>query len=433
MSLKRELRAFVLIIGVFLAFYFAPLSHPRLSGAILESFSLVQWYAREHMIFGLIPAFFIAGAISAFAAKSTVMRFLGARAKRVVAYAVASVSGCVLAVCSCTILPLFAGIYSRGAGLGPAMTFLYAGPAINVLAIFLTARILGAQIGIARAVGAISFSIVIGLAMHSIFRKEEVRRADQSLSMPEERHDRPVGGIVALLAAMVGVLVFANWAGISSASPVWRWVFAWKWSLAAGAGVALAVIMVRVLRVPAWKTAVALAPAVALAVAFRDNPLPAFAAGVAGFATVAAAAKGESREWATETWGFAKDILPLLLLGIMIVGFALGRPGHEGLIPRAWVEGLVGGNSFQANLVASMAGGLMYFCTMTEVPIVQGLLGAGMGKGPALAFLLAGPAVSLPNILILRGIIGTRKTLTYVTLVVVMATLTGGIFGLMAG
>ncbi|MFH1501792.1 MAG: permease [Candidatus Eisenbacteria bacterium] len=433
MSLRRELRTFVLIVGVFLAFYLAPLRHPRLSGAILESFSLVQWYAREHMIYGLIPAFFIAGAIGAFAAKSAVMKYLGARARRVVAYAVASVSGCVLAVCSCTILPLFASIYSRGAGLGPAMTFLYAGPAINVLAIFLTARILGAQIGIARAVGAISFSIVIGLVMHFLFRKEEVERAEQSLSVPEEHHDLPVGGIVGFFAAMVAVLVFANWAGVASASPVWRWIFAWKWTLTAASGVAIALLLVHVLRVPAWKAAVAAAPAVVLAVVFRGDPLPAFAAGIVGLSAAAATTEGDSREWVSETWGFAKDILPLLLMGIMMVGFALGRPGHEGLIPRAWVEGLVGGNSLPANLVASMAGGLMYFCTMTEVPIVQGLLGAGMGKGPALAFLLAGPAVSLPNILILRGIIGTRKTLTYVTLVVIMATLTGGLFGLLAG
>lgn len=426
------MRAFILMLGIFLAFYFAPLGNPRLSGAIVESFSLAQWYAREHMIFGLVPALFIAGAISAFTAKSAIMRYLGARAKRTVAYAVASVSGCVLAVCSCTILPLFAGIYSRGAGLGPAMTFLYAGPAINVIAIFLTARILGAQIGIARAVGAISFSIVIGLVMHLVFRKDEAERADETLKMPEETHDHPIGGTVAFLGAMVAVLVFANWADISSTSPVWRWVFAWRWTLTAAAGLAVAVLLVRVVRVPAWKMVVALVPVAALAIIFRGDPLPPFAGAIVAFSVAAATSRGDASEWTSETWRFARDILPLLLIGIMVVGFALGRPGHEGIIPRAWVEGLVGGNSLPANLVASVAGGLMYFCTMTEVPIVQGLLGAGMGKGPALAFLLAGPAVSLPNILILRRIVGTKKTLVYLSLVVVMATLTGSIFGLMS-
>jgi uncharacterized membrane protein YraQ (UPF0718 family) len=358
------------------------------------------------------------------------MRFLGARAKRVVAYAVASVSGSVLSVCSCTILPLFAGIYSRGAGLGPAMTFLYAGPAINVLAIFLTARILGAQIGVARAVGAISFSIVIGLIMHFIYRREEGERADAALNLPEERHDYPVWGVLSFLVTMVAILAFANWVNIPQAAPFWRWVFHWKWTLTAGAGVGFAVVLVRLLRVPTWKALAASAPAIALALVFRHDPLPAFAASVIGFSAAAATTEGDSREWTNETWRFAKDILPLLLLGIMVVGFALGRPGHEGIIPRSWVEALVGGNSPRANVVAALSGGLMYFCTMTEVPIVQGLLGAGMGKGPALAFLLAGPAVSLPNILILRGIVGARKTLTYVTLVVGMATITGLIFGL---
>ncbi len=433
MSLRNELRAFALMLGVFLAFYFAPISSPRLSGAIVEAFSLVQWYARENMIYGLIPAFFIAGAIGAFAAKSAIMKYLGARAKRVVAYAVASISGCVLSVCSCTILPIFAGIYSRGAGLGPAITFLYAGPAINVLAIFLTARVLGAEIGLARALGAITFSIVIGLLMHVIFRKDEAVRADESLASEVNGDAGPsIRNALFFFIAMVAILVFANWADVESESPLWRWLFRWKWMLTAGAGLALGSTMVALFRVPAWKILSGAAAVAVLAIIFRGNPLPPFVAGVV-LTSAIAFTEARSREWVTETWGFAKDMLPMFLVGIMMVGFALGRPGHEGLIPRSWVESLVGGNSVFANLVASVAGGLMYFCTMTEVPIVQGLLGAGMGKGPALAFLLAGPAVSLPNVLMLRRIIGTRKTAVYLLLVITMATITGAIFGVIKG
>jgi len=428
MSLRSELRPFLLILAIFLAFYLAPLDDPRLSGAILESFALVQWYAREHMLFGLLPAFFIAGAITTFISKASVMRYLGARASRVLAYAVASVSGSVLAVCSCTILPLFAGIYSRGAGLGPATAFLYAGPAINVLAIFLTARVLGGAIGIARAVGAMAFSVVIGLLMHLIFRKEEAARADEALSAPAPAQEHPVHHVLLFFVAMIAVLAFANWAGVSSSARLWQWVYEWKWALTAGAGAAVGVLLVVLFGIPYWKVAAAAAPAVALALVFPGNPLPPFVVGMALLALVAASEE-HAREWVTASWGFGKDILPLLLAGIMLVGLALGRPGHEGLIPRSWVEGLVGGNSLGANLVASLSGGLMYFCTMTEIPIVQGLLGAGMGKGPALAFLLAGPAVSLPNILILRRVIGVRKTLVYLALVVTMATLTGALFG----
>ena len=429
MDLRRELRTFALIVGAFLAFYFVPLDAPRLRGAVIESLALVQWYAREHMVFGLLPAFFIAGAISALVSKAAVMRYLGARAKRVVAYAVASISGCVLAVCSCTVLPLFAGIYSRGAGLGPATTFLYAGPAINVIAIFLTARVLGAEIGIARAVGAIAFSIVIGLLMHLIFRKDEVVRADRALGQPEPEHDRPILHTLGFFAAMVALLAFANWSEAAATSPLSQWILRWKWSLTATAGLALAVLLVRWYGVPPRRMAAAAVPVVILALVFRGSPMVPFVAGVAAVAAVALSSKGGPREWIGGSWGFAKDILPLLLAGILVVGLLLGRPGHEGLISTHWVGGLVGGNSLRANFVASMAGGLMYFCTMTEVPIVQGLLGSGMGKGPALAFLLAGPAVSLPNILILRRVIGTRKTGTYLILVVIMSTLTGALFG----
>jgi uncharacterized membrane protein YraQ (UPF0718 family) len=433
MDRDREIRTLVLIVGVALAFYFTPLGSPRVRGAVLEALSLVQWYAREHMVFGLLPAFFIAGAISVFVSQASVMRYLGAHARRGVAYAVASVSGSFLAVCSCTILPLFAGIYSRGAGLGPATAFLYAGPAINVMAIILTARVLGPQIGVARAVGAVGFSVVIGLAMHAIFRKEEAVRAEAALAEPPPAGGRPVGHTLALFVAMIAVLAFANWGAPAGASGIWRTIFVWKWALTAGAGVALATLLVLWLGIPAWKMIAAAVPVAVVAAIARGNPLAPFLAGVAGITVAAVTTRGEARSWIEDSWGFAKEILPLLLVGILVVGFLLGRPGRDSLIPESWITGLVGGNSVLSNLVASVAGGFMYFCTLTEVPIVQGLVGAGMGKGPALAFLLAGPAVSLPNILILRSIVGGEKTATYITLVIVTATLSGLVFGAVFG
>ncbi len=429
---KRDAKTFLVILGVFLAFYFVPVRNERVSGALVESVALVQWYAREHMIFGLLPAFFIAGAISAFVSKASVMKYLGARAKRSVAYAVASVSGSILAVCSCTILPLFAGIYSRGAGLGPATTFLYAGPAINVMAIILTARVLGAQIGIARAVGAIVFSVVIGLLMHLIYRKEETVRAEAALAEPEVHSDRPIAHTLGIFIAMIAILAFANWGESHGGSGFVHAVHSIKWLLTSAAGLALAALLVVWYGVRVWAVVAAAVVVAVLAFLFPDRPLIAFLAGIAGITIVSLKGGDETREWVDGSWGFAQELLPLLLIGILVVGALLGRQEHEGLIPKSWVTGLVGGNSIRANLVASLAGGFMYFCTLTEVPIVQGLMGSGMGKGPALAFLLAGPAVSLPNVLILRSVIGTKRTLVYLLLVVVMATGTGAIFGLMA-
>jgi uncharacterized membrane protein YraQ (UPF0718 family) len=432
LSVRTEVRIFLLILGAFLVFYLAPLDNARVQGAVMEALALVQWYAREHMIFGLLPAFFIAGAISAFVSKGAVMRYLGARARRSVAYAVASVSGSILAVCSCTILPLFAGIYARGAGLGPATAFLYAGPAINIMAIILTARVLGARIGLARAVGAVAFSIVIGILMHLLFRKDEVRRADQALSEPEPERGRPIHQTLSVFAMMIALLAFANWHGSSDAVGLSHAVYSVKWPLTGAAAIGLGAILVTWYGVRlSWAIAGAI-PVVLLAALVPGNPVPAFVAGVAAVTVISLASGGETRAWVEGSWDFAKEILPLLLAGILIVGLLLGRPGAEGLIPSRWVIHLVGGNSLRSSFVAALASGLMYFCTLTEVPIVQGLMGSGMGKGPALAFLLAGPAVSLPNILILRSIIGTRKTVTYLILVVVMATATGTIFGAFA-
>ena len=399
----------------------------------MEALELTKWYAREHVLLCLVPAFFIAGAIAVFVSQTAVMKYLGPAANKFLAYGVASVSGTILAVCSCTVLPLFAGIKRMGAGLGPATAFLYSGPAINVLAIILTARILGLDLGVARAVGAIVFSIVIGLLMHLIFRREERERAAAAPVAITPEESRPLWQTALFFASLVGILVFANWGSPGGDEGFWYEVYSAKWALTAVAGVGLGLILVFILRFAWWRVAAIAAPVVVLALALPDYPQAAFAAGLIGLVVLTSTDKGEGGEWFDSSWGFAKQILPLLVLGVLIAGLLLGRPGEEGLIPSEWVSAAVGGNSLQANLFASVAGAFMYFATLTEVPIVQGLLGAGMGKGPALALLLAGPALSLPNMLVIRSVMGTTKTVVFVCLVVVMATISGVVFGAFFG
>jgi len=415
--------------GVALACYHLPVGNVRFESAVLEALHLAKWYAREHVVLCLIPAFFIAGAIGVFVRQAAVIRYLGARANKGLAYGVASVSGSVLAVCSCTVLPLFAGIYRMGAGLGPACAFLYSGPAINVLAVILTARVLGLRLGIARAVGAVLFSLLIGLAMHVIFRREELARAEAQAVLPESEEKRPLWQNATHFAVLVSILVFANWAEPAHPGGLWHAVHAVKWRIVAGASLALALILGGWFRVKWRDVLLGALPAVCLAFVFPARPVLAFVAGVVGLCVVLARSGGEPADWLAATWGFARQILPLLLIGVLVAGLLLGRPDHEGLIPSRWIARLVGGNSLRANLFASVAGALMYFATLTEVPILQGLIGNGMGQGPALALLLAGPALSLPNILVIRSVIGTKKTLVFVALVVVMATIAGMTFG----
>ncbi len=379
----------LLLPAIFALFYFLPVGRARFDGAIMESLSLARWYAREHVLLCLVPAFFIAGAISAFVSQASVMKYLGTRAHKVLAYGVASVSGSVLAVCSCTVLPLFAGIWKRGAGLGPAVAFLYSGPAINVLAIILTARVLGLELGVARAAGAVLFSIVIGLIMHAIFRKEEHAKALAQMDVPVPEAKRPLWQEVLFIGSMVGFLVFANWG--RGAGGIWSAIYDIKWLLAA----AFIIIVL--------------------------------------FSLLRFFSRGEIRHWIEASWGFATQIFPLLFAGVLVSGFLLGRPGHEGLIPSHWISASVGGNSLFANLFASVAGAFMYFATLTEVPILQGLIGSGMGKGPALALLLAGPALSLPSMLVIRSVMGTKRTIVYVSLVIVMATASGALYGYVFG
>jgi len=384
----KEKYKFLLILVIFLAVYFIPFGSIKIQTSLLEAFLMLQEYAREHVLLCLVPAFFIAGAIANFVSQQSVIKYFGARANKILSYSVASVSGTILAVCSCTVLPLFAGIYKRGAGIGPATAFLYSGPAINVLAIILTARVLGFELGFARAIGAIVFSVVIGLCMHFIFFREEKNRntSEDLIITEDEKEARPLWKTVLYFAVMVGILVFVNW-GRDESIKIWQRIYEIKWFISGFLIIILALILNR------W---------------FK---------------------KEELKTWTSSSWDFAKQILPLLFAGVLVAGFLLGRPGHQALIPERWVVNLVGGNSIRANLFASVSGALMYFATLTEVPILQGLIGSGMGKGPALALLLSGPALSLPNMLVIRSVIGTRKTLVYILLVVFMATISGIIFG----
>ena len=426
-----ELRWLVGILGLFLLTFFLPVGTPRFDKAVLEGLALLNWYAREHVILCLIPAFFIAGAIAVFVSRDAVMKYLGPGANKIAAYGVASVSGSILAVCSCTVLPLFGGIYRRGAGLGPAVAFLYAGPAINVLAVVLTAKVLGADLGIARALGAVGFSLVIGGIMHFIYRREEAARAGMAKGfISGDGPERSLAETTAFFALQIAVLVFANWAPASAGdSAIWHGLHAWKWPLTALAAMGLAGLLIARWHWH-WQPLAATGATVALlAWLVPAHPELAFAAGLLGLTLAASLQSGDGEEWLGQSWGFAKLILPLLLGGVLLAGFLLGRPGQEGIIPSEWVNAAVGGNGLGANFLAALAGAFMYFATLTEIPIVQGLMGAGMGKGPALALLLAGPALSLPSMLVIRSVLGTEKTLVYCTLVVVMATLTGLLFG----
>ena len=385
----KEKTKFLLILLGFFAAYFIPFSNLRLKNALMEAFLMLQEYAREHVLLCLVPAFFIAGAVANFISQDEVIKYFGSKANKILSYSVASVSGAILAVCSCTILPLFAGIYKRGAGVGPATAFLYSGPAINVLAIILTAKVLGVELGIARVIGAIIFSVIIGLLMHIIFIKEEKQRIESSnnLFLDEDDTSFPLYRNIIFFAVMIGILVFVNWGKTENDFRIWDFIFSIKWYLTGILFISLLVIL------KLWFT------------------------------------KYNLRNWIDSTWRFSKQIFPLLFGGVFVAGFLLGRPGHETLIPSDLIANLVGGNSLFANFFASVAGAFMYFATLTEVPILQGLIGNGMGKGPALAILLAGPALSLPNMLVIRSVIGTKRTLVYIILVVVMATTTGLLYG----
>ena len=429
MDWKIEWKPLLIIIAVFLACFYLPVGTERFDNAILEAFHLTKWYAQEHVLLCLIPAFFIAGAIGVFVSQGAVMKYLGPAANKFLAYGVASVSGTILAVCSCTILPLFSGIHRMGAGLGPACAFLYSGPAINVLAIILTARILGPEMGIARGVGAVLFSVIIGALMAFIFRAEERDKVALQMALPEEEQKRSLLQNGLYFAAMVAILVFANWGKPAETDGAWAAIYNAKWLLTAGFAAALGVMLVVWFGMRAWKVGLVAAMVAGFALLLPGQPVIAFTAGFVGLSVFTSTDQGELGDWFSSSWGFAKQILPLLLFGVLVAGALLGRVGHEGLIPSEWVARAVGGNSFLANFFASFAGAFMYFATLTEVPILQGLIGSGMGKGPALALLLAGPALSLPNMLVINSVLGVKKTATFVSLVIVMATFSGLLYG----
>ena len=387
-----EWKKFAWLGGIFLVAYFLPLGNPKVSGAVLEGFRLLQWYAVDHTLTCVVPAIFIAGAIATFLSQGAVMRYLGPGARRTTAYAIASVSGMILAVCSCSVLPMFAGIYAMGAGLGPATAFLYSGPAINVMAIFLSARVLGLELGAARVVGAVVFAVVIGLLMAFFFRRSEEKRVEAAKLPESPPGARPLWQTALYFLCMILFLVFADWfdtttkdaavvdpePGISAA------IYSIKWHLAGAMGLLVLLMIWR------WFS------------------------------------RAEVKDWMRATGDFALMIVPLLFIGVFVTGII------GGLLPEPVVAGLVGGNSLLSNLVASFMGMIWYFATLTEIPIVEMLMGLGMGPGPALALLLAGPALSLPSILVIYKVIGPKKTLVFCLLTVVMSTLVGFVFGMIA-
>ncbi|MFW5884985.1 MAG: permease [Patescibacteria group bacterium] len=368
--MDKEKNVFALLIGLFLAFYFMPMDSELFTGAILSGFKLLHEYSREHVLTCLVPAFFIAGAIAVFVKKDFILKYLGSKARRVVSYSIASISGGVLAVCSCTVLPMFAGIRKRGAGLGPAITFLFSGPAINIAAIFLTISVLGPGIGFSRIFLAIPLAILVGLSMQAIFR-EKTREGE--LFVEQDSNKISVGKYPAalLMIFLVGILVVN---GLQMAQ-----------SLKYGLMIAMA--------------------------------------GLVAVIALAKFQKETNKQWMIETWSFTKMLLPLLFIGVFIAGFV------EPLLPRQVITDIVGANTIAGNLTASIFGAFMYFSTLTEIPILQALINKGMHSGPAVALLLAGPSLSLPNMLVVRGVLGSKKTAVYVLLVVVYSTLGGLLAG----
>lgn len=446
MELKKELKILFWIAAVFAFAFFMPIESARFNTAIAATLDLVKWYAQEHVILCLLPAFFIAGVISVFVSQASVLKYFGAQAKKWVAYTVASVSGTILAVCSCTILPLFSSIHKRGAGLGPAIAFLYSGPAINILAIILTARILGFEMGVARTIGAVAFSIIIGSIMAIIYRKEEKAKKEEQMNIVPPPEKRPMWQTSLHFFTLVLILVFANWGKPAEGDTTSAWYSIWyyKWWITGFFSLVLGYSLINILKIK-WQwvlgAAIVTIVTILLSNSFIESdklrPLVPMLVGIIALSVITILDKvdEENKAWTIATWDFAKQILPLLAIGVVTAGFLLGST-HDGksiagVIPNEWISALVGGNSIFSNFFSSIVGAFMYFATLTEVPILQGLIASGMGKGPALALLLAGPSLSLPNMLVIRGVIGTQKTVVYVSLVVVMATITGLIYGSM--
>ena len=432
----KDLKKLYWLIGIFLVMYFLPLGNPKITNAIFEAFKLLQWYVINHTLACVVPAMFIAGAISTFLSQASVMKYLGPDANRPMAYTVASVSGVVLAVCSCSVLPMFAGIYTMGAGLGPASAFLYSGPAINIMAIFLSARVLGFDIGLARAVGAIGFAFVIGLSMAFLFRRSEHVRNKTAMAMPPApQPTRSLWKTGLYFLCLIMFLVFSDWYNTNEVTITLKDSTTMKASVQYSTQDFIEVkpyapngkMAVDALRLNRSDIAT-MKPEDNLVM--RINGIKWYLAGLMLLVILIMLKKWftrlEIKEWMTATWDFGMMIVPLLFGGVFVTGFI------GGILPEKSVAAFVGGNGFLSNLVASVIGSLWYFATLTEIPITQMLMRLGMGKGPALALLLAGPALSLPSILVINKILGWRKTLVFCALVVGFSTIAGYVFGMMA-
>lgn len=446
MEKKQEFKILFWVIALFLLVFFMPIESEAFQTAITAALDLSKWYSQEHVILCLLPAFFIAGVISVFVSKGAVVKYFGANAKKWVSYSVASISGAILAVCSCTILPLFSSIYKRGAGLGPAVAFLYSGPAISILSIILTTRILGTEMGIARTIGAVGFSVIIGLIMSFIYRKEEKEKQKEQLNFFEDVEKRPMSQTAFHFFTLVAILVFVNWGkpNADDTTSIWYSIFTYKWLITGFFSILFCYSLIAILKIKKNWVFVAAGLTVASVVVANlwietplYQPILPLVVGIASLSVITLLDKTDTdnRDWTLSAWAFAKQILPLLAVGVVTAGFLLGSTHEEtsiaGIIPSEWISWAVGGNSLLSNFFASFTGAFMYFATLTEVPIIQGLLASGMGKGPALALLLAGPSLSLPNMLVIRGVLGFKKTMVFVLLVVVMATFSGFIYGMM--
>ena len=432
--MRREWKIFAGLVTIFLVAYFLPLGSPRIQAALQEAFRLLQWYARNHTLACVVPALFIAGAIITFLSQSSVMRYLGPNANPVLAYTVASVAGCVLAVCSCSVLPMFAGIYQLGAGLGPASAFLYSGPAINVLAIFLSARVLGFSIGAGRAVGAIIFAVAIGLIMAAVFRRGERAKLQAAIQMPEpDKPKRHIGKTALYLACMILFLVFSDWFNPGNVTVKTTDGRQFKAVVIHETKDAIRFQLEEDLGENKTGDKVSLEKSEIADMQEQKTWVIAvyhirwYLAGMCGLAVLIMVwrwfERDEISRWMQNTWGFAKLLVPLLYGGVFVVGFI------SVLLPEKQVAHWVGDNSITAKLVASVIGAFWYFATLTEIPITQALMKLGMHKGPVLALLLAGPALSLPNILVIRKVMGNVKTIVFILLVVVMSTIVGMFFG----
>ncbi len=418
-------------------------------------------YLAAHVLLCLVPAFIIAGFMSSMIPKEAITRYLGPKASKWISYPAASLGGFILAVCSCTILPLFAGIWKRGAGLGPAITFLFVGPAINILAITYTGATIGMDIAVARLVLSIAFGIAIGLIMAWMFRKEEAQRTvDMAAQGVFDGQVQVKPAVWVLFGLLIAVLIVGT-LQIGLLTNVYARLtlpFEWGGGLAQALATlnltpqgALLIVMLVVIGVAAWKgfndifsgfnrwTYVAMAViGLTILLAAPKEEVGSLVIGINGrligelillAAVVYVAARSFTRDelsgWIWETWKFVKQIFPLLIVGVFAAGVV------KVIIPETWVRSLAGQNTIGANLIGVLFGVFMYFPTLVEVPVARMFLDLGMARGPLLAYLLADPELSLQSILVLNGVMGRKKVAIYVGLVAVMSTLAGYLFGLL--